>query len=108
MNLRRFFFYCIIVGLLVIIQIIDRADMASAQTKEQPVQSALSVSPAIIEETLTPGKNTSFTLHVRNITDSPLPVAAFARPFTVQSTQLEKTDHDRLDASQWLRFLSLN
>jgi len=64
-------------------------------------RSALAVSPAIIENVLDPGKPTPFTLQLANGTSYPLPIKATVRDFTVQSTELEKVDRARLDASQW-------
>jgi len=64
-------------------------------------KSALAVSPAIIEEVLEPGKPTPFTLQVNNITNFPLPIKTMIRNFVVQSETFEKTERDRLDASQW-------
>lgn len=63
--------------------------------------SALAVSPAILEQVLEPGKPAAFTLQVSNITNFPLPVKAMVRNFVVQSPDLEKTERERLDASQW-------
>lgn len=74
---------------------------AAPQEKVAATKSALSVSPAIIENVLTPGKASAFSLQVRNITDFPLPITTFVRNFTVQSEQLEQTDQARLNASKW-------
>lgn len=98
---RRSFYYCLVVSGLLCVQICALSYTTKAQPQVEAVKSALSVSPAIIEPSLTPGKETSFTLIVRNITNSPLPITSFVRGFTVKSTELEKTDHVRLDASQW-------
>jgi hypothetical protein len=98
---RRISYFCLVAGVLLGVQFAVQPCIAQAQTKENATGSALAVSPAIIEKSLTPGETTSFTLNVRNITNSPLPVTSFVRAFTVQSSELEKTDHARLDASQW-------
>lgn len=75
---------------------------AQAMDEEQSIsKSALAVSPAIIEEVLTPGEPTSFTLQVHNVTNFPLPIKGFVKNLNVQSEELEKTDKERLDASQW-------
>lgn len=66
-------------------------------------KSALAVSPAILEHVLEPGKPVSFTVQVNNITNFPLPVKAMVRDFTVQFTELEKTERERLDASKWFK-----
>jgi hypothetical protein len=80
-----------------------RAALAQSAQQEdtKASQSALAVSPAIIEEVLTPGKPTEFTLYVNNVTNFPLPVKATVRDFIVQSDNLEKTERARLDASRW-------
>jgi hypothetical protein len=75
---------------------------AGAQSGDiPPSQSALAVSPAIIEEVLTPGKATEFILQVNNVTNYPLPIKAMVRDFAVQSEELEKAERSRLDASKW-------
>lgn len=68
----------------------------------QASQSALAVSPAIVEEVLDPGKPVEFTVRVNNITNFPLPIKGTAQSFTVQSEELEKTERSRLDVSQWI------
>lgn len=76
--------------------------LTGAQVSDSPAsQSALAVSPAIIEEVLTPGKAAGFVLQVNNVTNYPLPIKAMVRDFAVQSEELEKADRSRLDASKW-------
>lgn len=66
-------------------------------------QSALAVSPAILEHVLTPGQPTSFTIEVRNITSFPLPIRSFVRGLTTEkhTTDLSEPELARLDASRW-------
>lgn len=86
-------------GILLLLFVVGSGRQVVAQ--EAPPQSALAVSPAIMEEVLTPGEPLSFSINVHNITNSPLPIKSFVRNLTVQSADLEKTDRDRLDASRW-------
>lgn len=74
---------------------------AAQQAGQNPSQSALAVSPAIMEHVLERGKATPFTVQVSNVTNFPLPIKAMVRSFTVQSAELEKTERARLDASSW-------
>lgn len=76
--------------------------MAHAQQTPSS-QSALALSPAIIEEVLDPGKPVPFTIQVNNVTKFPLPVKAMVKDFTVQSVDLEKTEKARLDTAQWIK-----
>lgn len=70
--------------------------------KDEPAsQSALAVSPAIIEKVLEPGKPTGFAIAVNNITSFPLPVKGFVRDMTVQGMQLDEAAKEKLDASRW-------
>ncbi len=98
---KRPFTYCLVLGTLFCMQLPSFISTGGAQAPEAAVKSALSVSPAIIESSLELGKSAPFTLTVRNVTNSPLPVTSYVRAFTVQSAELEKTDQDRLDASKW-------
>jgi hypothetical protein len=82
---------------LILPVVISAGQSAAAQTSH----SALAVSPAIIEEVLTPGAPAAFALQVRNITHFPLPIKSFVRDLTVQSAELEQTNSARLDASRW-------
>jgi hypothetical protein len=101
-RMTRFLVTLLIASLIVVGGGTDRAG-AQQQTAGPPTpsQSALGVSPAIIEEVLTPGKPTAFTLTVSNVTNFPLPVKGMVRDFTVQSADLQTADRDRLDASKW-------
>lgn len=66
-------------------------------------KSALAVSPAILENVLTPGAATSFTVQVHNVTNFPLPIKTFMRGLTVEAhtTDISETEQQRLDASKW-------
>jgi hypothetical protein len=70
--------------------------------KDEPAsQTALAVSPAIIEEVLEPGKDATFTVLVHNVTSFPLPVKGFVRDMTLQDVQLDESAKAKLDASRW-------
>lgn len=73
----------------------------STDTNKPPSQSALGVSPAIIEHALTPGQTASFTLQINNVTNFPLPVKSFVRDLRLQSEDLKTSERSRLDASKW-------
>ncbi len=66
-------------------------------------QSALAVSPAILENILTPGEPSAFSVEVRNITNFPLPIKSFVRGLTTEAhtSDLSEEEQKRLDASQW-------
>jgi hypothetical protein len=93
------------VGILLVLGTAALPCVANAQPAQPEdsatSQSALAVSPAIIEEVLTPGKATKFTLRVNNVTNFPLPVKATVRDFVVQPEELKKAEQARLDASKW-------
>lgn len=87
--------------LLHLVGISDNPVVAQTKNEAASSQSALAISPAIIEQVLTPGKPVAFTVQVNNVTNFPLPVKGYVRDFTIQSAELEKTERARLDASQW-------
>src|SRR5688572_1936534 len=107
MGLRKTYrlLFAAVVSVLIIASPMPHA--AAEELQQQPVsaQSALAVSPAIMEEVLTPGEQIPFTLNVHNVTNFPLPIKAFVRNLTVQSEEFEKTDQARLDASRTKAFI---
>lgn len=66
-------------------------------------ESALAVSPAIIEEVPVPGAATKFSVQVQNITQIPLPIKTFVSSLLVDDNSLSKNDRARLDASEWFK-----
>lgn len=88
---------------LLLIQIMPHsfAGAQTTDTKEQPSQSALGVSPAIVEHALIPGQTVSFTLQVNNVTNFPLPVKGFVKDLRLQAENLKTSERSRLDASKW-------
>lgn len=71
---------------------------------KQPPRTTLTVSPAITEWLVAPGKKASKKVMVANTTKEPLPVSVLVRPFRLQETDyLNVADSLRYDASSWLR-----
>jgi|SRR5688572_5599228 len=103
MGLRKTYrlLFAAVVSVLIIASPMPHAAAEELQQQPASAQSALAVSPAIMEEVLTPGEQIPFTLNVHNVTNFPLPIKAFVRNLTVQSEEFEKTDQARLDASRW-------
>lgn len=92
-----------IVAVLTILVIGTGTGNANTTTDTSVSKSALAVSPAIIENILTPGEPSSFTVEVRNITGFPLPIKSFVRGLTTEdhTSDLSQDEKARLDASQW-------
>lgn len=88
-------------ALLSLIFIMGVTPVVRAEDAQPVSKSALAVSPAIIEEVLTPGKPTNFTLHVHNTTNFPLPIKTFVRNLTPNSPTMTQAGSERLDASLW-------
>ena len=69
----------------------------------QNPQSALGVSPAIIEIILDPGQSTTEIVTVFNITNFPIPVKGLAHNFTVnEKLSLTEDQANIFNASQWI------
>ncbi len=79
------------------------APVAKAEIETPASKSALAVSPAIIENVLTPGEPSEFTVQVHNVTNFPLPIKTFMRGLTAESYTSDLTQDElaRLDASLW-------
>lgn len=90
----------LVTGLVVSVALVSPVTAAS-QTPANPSQSALAVSPAIMEQVVTPGVAQKFTVRVSNITPFPLPIKSSVRGFSLVSTDLEKTEQSRLNSSGW-------
>lgn len=78
-----------------------RVNAQSKNAKEIVSKSALGVSPAIMEQALTPGKLTEFTVQVHNVTNFPLPIKSYVRDLRLQGETLSESARARLDASRW-------
>lgn len=74
--------------------------VVSAQ--EQPKQSALGVSPAILELVLDPGKKSEAKVTVINVTNFPLPIKASAKNFNLNEEILGE-GKEIFDASSWIK-----
>jgi hypothetical protein len=100
---RKIWQQALVVILLLLFSTLDtgHATARASESAAPKSESALAVSPAIIEEVLSPGEPVPFTLLVNNVTNFPLPIKSFVRNLTVQSAELEKTEQSRLDASRW-------
>ncbi|HUV72453.1 MAG TPA: hypothetical protein VMW25_05610 [Clostridia bacterium] len=72
-----------------------------AQAQELPPQSALGVSPAIVEEVLTPGEAKEISIKIFNITNFPLPVKGFSREFLVREEVMGEVG-EIFNASSWI------
>lgn len=74
----------------------------SVNAQETVNQSALGVSPAIMEEVLTPGKVIESKVTITNITNFPLPIKGTIKNFITDFGVLEK-DRGIYDASAWFK-----
>jgi len=75
---------------------------APVQAQEQPKQSALGVSPAILELVLDPGKKSESKVTVINVTNFPLPIKAMAKNFNLNEEILGE-EKEIFDASSWIK-----
>ena len=71
------------------------------RAQEQP-NSALKVSPAIVELILAPGETKELDLTVTNIADVPIPIKANSQPFIDLPSDLTVEDQSRFDSSRWI------
>lgn len=67
----------------------------------QSNKSALAVSPAIVEQVLTPGGTTSYKLNVSNLTNFPLPISGTVQSFTSLEDIVDVRKRQLYDASKW-------
>lgn len=86
----------VILGILVFI-----SHSAGAQQAAPITQSALSVSPAIMEQVLTPGIPAKSVVRVTNITRIPLPIKASVKNLTPLEEMLPDAAKETYDASAW-------
>ena len=91
----------LLIGLALSFAGISPVVSAESAHESPATKSALVVSPAIIEEVLTPGAPTDFTLQIQNATNFPLPIKTFVRNLIPKANSSEQVNSDRLDASQW-------
>lgn len=99
---------CFILGAMFIAVIIltgtAGATAQVAESQKTPLQSGLSVSPAITEHTLKPGETKGFTVTVRNITQLPLPVTTVAKSFSpLEDIAKDLSNKNTFDASAWFK-----
>ena len=74
----------------------------SINAQEPPNQSALGVSPAIMEEVLTPGKVLESKVTITNVTNFPLPIKGTVKNFLTDFVIPDK-DRGIFDASAWFK-----
>lgn len=70
--------------------------------EEAPRQSALGVSPAVVEEVVGPGEEKKLKIRVFNVTNFPLPIKGSAKNFT-PSEAISEEAKKIFDASAWLK-----
>lgn len=72
------------------------------RAQDQPNQSALGVSPAIIEEVLTTGKTQKIKIFVYNVTNFPLPIKGTVANF-IAKEEIPQEAKEIFDASSWIK-----
>jgi hypothetical protein len=79
------------------------AQASAAGPAAAPSQSALTVSPAITEQILTPGVTATAAVRVTNITNVPLPIYGSVNDLIPQERLLPTADKTIYDASEWFK-----
>jgi len=81
--------------------LVPPAAAQEATMSAQPRQSALGVSPAIVELVLDPGQRSETTVSVFNVTNFPLPIKGSAASFTAKE-DIPPGARNVFDASAWI------
>lgn len=90
------------IGLAVILGVLTILSQGAIAQKATPItQSALSVSPAIMEQVLTPDTPAKSVVRVTNITRIPLPIKASVKNLTPLEDLLPDAAKETYDASGW-------
>jgi hypothetical protein len=71
-------------------------------SSQEQKQSALGISPAILELVLDPGKSTETKVTVTNVTNFPLPIKGSAQNFTVNE-EISEEEKEIYDCSSWIK-----
>ncbi len=83
----------------ILIALIFTSDVDAVEKSSQ--ESALGVSPAIIESVLTPDVLAQSKIEIFNNSKFPIPIKSYARDFIVNE-DLKQEDRDRFDSSEWI------
>lgn len=75
---------------------------APVSAEEAPRQSALGVSPAVLEEVLGPGEEKKLKIRVFNVTNFPLPIKGSVKNFT-PNEEISEEAKRIFDASTWFK-----